>query len=119
MEGKKAADEDHGPQWQCSSSLYLSLSSSRFFSKRTKPKKISSSAWPLWTSLNRRLASMCAPLSPSLYLWQLSLKYGPLMSSRLGLVPSLVKMDKEVMRTHDLEFSGRPSLLGQQKLFCN
>uniref|UniRef100_A0A6N2KPG0 Uncharacterized protein n=1 Tax=Salix viminalis TaxID=40686 RepID=A0A6N2KPG0_SALVM len=31
----------------------------------------------------------------------------------IGLVPGLAKLDKEVMRTHDLEFSGRPSLPGR------
>ncbi|KAJ6681070.1 CYTOCHROME P450 71B11-RELATED [Salix koriyanagi] len=45
------------------------------------------------------------------------------MSLRLGFVPALVvssaKMAEEVMRTHDLEFSGRPSLLGQQKMSYN
>ncbi|KAJ6306372.1 hypothetical protein OIU78_021648 [Salix suchowensis] len=60
---------------------------------------------------------------PHHYFWQLSHKYGPLMSLRLGFVPALVvssaKMAEEVMRTHDLEFSGRPSLLGQQKLSYN
>ncbi|KAK2976252.1 hypothetical protein RJ640_021963 [Escallonia rubra] len=56
-------------------------------------------------------------------LWQLSKKYGPIMSLRLGLVPTLVmssaRMAKEVFKTHDLAFSGRPSLLGQQKLSYN
>nr|AYV88855.1 cytochrome P450 oxidase CYP71AT147 [Polygala tenuifolia] len=58
--------------------------------------------------------------APHYYLWQLSKRYGPLMSMRLGLFPTLVvssaEMAKEVMKTHDLEFSGRPSFLGQQKL---
>ncbi|KAK2971479.1 hypothetical protein RJ640_020885 [Escallonia rubra] len=58
-----------------------------------------------------------------LNLWQLSKKYGPLMSMRLGSVPTLVvssaKMAKEVMKTHDLAFSNRPALLGQQKLSYN
>ncbi|KAK2976249.1 hypothetical protein RJ640_021960 [Escallonia rubra] len=57
------------------------------------------------------------------YLWQLSKKYGPIMSLRLGLVPTLVissaRMAKEVYKTHDLPFSGRPTLLGQQKLSYN
>ncbi|KAK3018104.1 hypothetical protein RJ639_004789 [Escallonia herrerae] len=57
------------------------------------------------------------------YLWQLSKKYGPIMSLRLGLVPTLVissaRMAKEVFKTHDLVFSGRPSLRGQQKLSYN
>ena len=45
------------------------------------------------------------------------------MILRLGFVPTLVvssaRMAKEVMKTHDLEFSGRPSLLGLQKLSYN
>jgi hypothetical protein len=60
---------------------------------------------------------------PHHYLWQLSHKYGPLMSLRRGFVPTLVvssaKMAKEVMGKHYLEFSGRPSLHGQQKLSYN
>lgn len=58
--------------------------------------------------------------APHRYLWQLSEKYGALMFLRLGFVPTLVvssaRMAEEVMKTHDLEFSSRPSLLGQQKL---
>ncbi|KAL5845250.1 hypothetical protein ACOSQ4_011208 [Xanthoceras sorbifolium] len=57
-------------------------------------------------------------------LWKLSKEYGPdLVSLRLGFVPTLVvstaKMAKEVMKTHDLQFCSRPSLLGQQKLSYN
>ncbi|GFY86211.1 cytochrome P450, family 71, subfamily B, polypeptide 37 [Actinidia rufa] len=54
---------------------------------------------------------------------QLSQKYGPLMTIRLGSVPTLVvssaKMAKEVLKTHDLVFCSRPTLLGQQKLSYN
>ncbi|GMP44791.1 hypothetical protein CsSME_00013570 [Camellia sinensis var. sinensis] len=61
--------------------------------------------------------------APHRYFWQLSKKYGPLMSLRLGSVPTLVvssaKMAKEVMKTHDLEFSSRPSMVGSQKLSYN
>ncbi|KAK2971482.1 hypothetical protein RJ640_020888 [Escallonia rubra] len=57
------------------------------------------------------------------YLWQLSKKYGPIMSLRLGFVPALVissaKMAKEVLKTHDLAFCSRPALFGQQKLSYN
>ncbi|KAK3001565.1 hypothetical protein RJ639_021235 [Escallonia herrerae] len=57
------------------------------------------------------------------HLWQLSKKYGPIMSLRLGIIPTLVissaRMAKEVFKTHDLTFSGRPTLLGQQKLSYN
>ncbi|RDX68735.1 Cytochrome P450 83B1, partial [Mucuna pruriens] len=58
-----------------------------------------------------------------LQLWQLSKKYGPLFSLQLGLRPAIVisspKLAKEVMKDHDLEFCGRPKLLGQQKLSYN
>ncbi|KAI8014924.1 Cytochrome P450 71A9 [Camellia lanceoleosa] len=61
--------------------------------------------------------------APHRYLWQLSKQYGPLMSLRLGSVPTLVvssaRMGKEVMKTHDLEFASRPSMVGQQKLSYN
>ncbi|GAV74926.1 p450 domain-containing protein, partial [Cephalotus follicularis] len=53
-------------------------------------------------------------------LWQLSQKYGPLMSLQLGFRPTLVvssaKMAKEVMKTQDLVFSGRPPLVGPKKM---
>ncbi|THG01375.1 hypothetical protein TEA_006326 [Camellia sinensis var. sinensis] len=61
--------------------------------------------------------------APHRYFWNLSKQYGPLMSLRLGSVPTLVvssaKMAKEVMKTHDLEFSSRPSMVGPQKLSYN
>ncbi|XP_059667692.1 cytochrome P450 71A1-like [Cornus florida] len=61
--------------------------------------------------------------APHHYLWQLSKKYGPLMTLQLGFIPTLVvssaKMAKEVLKTHDLEFASRPSLLGQRKLSYN
>ena len=45
------------------------------------------------------------------------------MSLRLGLVQTVVvssvKMAKEALKTHDVEFSGRPALVGQQKLTYN
>ncbi|XP_057490866.1 LOW QUALITY PROTEIN: 6,7,8-trihydroxycoumarin synthase-like [Actinidia eriantha] len=57
------------------------------------------------------------------HLRQLSKTYGPLMTIRLGFVPTLVvssaKMAEEVMKTHDLIFCSRPTLLGQQKLSYN
>ncbi|XP_044512053.1 cytochrome P450 83B1-like [Mangifera indica] len=55
--------------------------------------------------------------------WKLSKNYGPLMSLRLGSVPTILvssaKMAKEVMKTHDLAFCSRPALLGQQTLSYN
>ncbi|KAH9667536.1 cytochrome P450 83B1 [Citrus sinensis] len=56
--------------------------------------------------------------NPPRYLWELSKKYGPLMYLRFGSLPTLIissaKMAKEVMRTNDLQFSGRPNLTGQK-----
>ena len=63
--------------------------------------------------------------SSSLYLdlWNLSKKYGPLFSLKLGhrnvLVVSSPKMAKETLKEHDVEFSDRPSLFSQQKLSYN
>ena len=58
-----------------------------------------------------------------LQLWQLSKKYGPIFSLKLGLRSAIVvsspKLAKEIMKDHDLEFCGRPRLLGQQKLSYN
>nr|XP_016453761.1 PREDICTED: cytochrome P450 83B1-like [Nicotiana tabacum] len=57
------------------------------------------------------------------YLWQLSKKYGPLMSMKLGfsqvVVISSAKIAKEAMKTHDIAFSGKPSFPSQQKLSYN
>ncbi|KDO38857.1 hypothetical protein CISIN_1g0391421mg, partial [Citrus sinensis] len=51
---------------------------------------------------------------PQVSFWELSRKYGPLMSLRLGFVPSLVvssaKLAKEILKTHDLQFCSRPAL---------
>ncbi|KAF1876589.1 hypothetical protein Lal_00021147 [Lupinus albus] len=58
-----------------------------------------------------------------LQLWKLSKIYGPLFSLQLGLRPCVVvsspKLAKEILKNHDLVFSGRPSFLGQQKLSYN
>uniref|UniRef100_I1JKS7 Cytochrome P450 n=2 Tax=Glycine max TaxID=3847 RepID=I1JKS7_SOYBN len=58
-----------------------------------------------------------------LQLWQLSKKYGPLFSLQLGLRQAIVvsssKVAKELLKDHDLEVSGRPKLLSQQKLSYN
>ncbi|XLU46298.1 hypothetical protein S245_041112, partial [Arachis hypogaea] len=56
-------------------------------------------------------------------LWKLSKLYGPLFSIKLGLRPCLVvsnsKMAQEVLKTHDIEFCGRPSFLAQNKISYN
>ncbi|KAL1814935.1 hypothetical protein ACET3Z_017509 [Daucus carota] len=55
-----------------------------------------------------------------LYFYQLSQKYGPLVSLQLGSVRTLVvssaSIAKEVFKNHDLCFSSRPALVGTQKL---
>ncbi|KAL3537351.1 hypothetical protein ACH5RR_000717 [Cinchona calisaya] len=57
------------------------------------------------------------------YFWQLSKKYGPLMSMRFGsrrvLIVSSARIAKEALTTHDLAFSGRPQTLVLQKLSYN
>ncbi|WOH00732.1 hypothetical protein DCAR_0520106 [Daucus carota subsp. sativus] len=56
-------------------------------------------------------------------MYQLSKKYGPLMTLHLGSVPTLVvssaRMAKEIYKTNDLVFSDRPTMLGQQTLSYN
>ncbi|CAL1384035.1 unnamed protein product [Linum trigynum] len=57
------------------------------------------------------------------YLWNLSKQYGPIMSLRIGLKPLLVvssaKTAELVLRSQDLDFCGRASQAGQQKLSYN
>ncbi|KAI9118404.1 hypothetical protein K1719_010736 [Acacia pycnantha] len=61
--------------------------------------------------------------APHRYLWRLSKQHGPLIFLRLGLKPTIVvssaKIARQVMKTHDLVFASRPSLLAQQKLSYN
>ncbi|AES59644.1 cytochrome P450 71B37 [Medicago truncatula] len=63
------------------------------------------------------------PSSPHHSLWQLSKHYGPIMSLKLGYIPTLVvssaKMAEQVLKTHDLKFASRPSFLGFRKLSYN
>ncbi|XP_028768972.1 cytochrome P450 71A1-like [Neltuma alba] len=60
---------------------------------------------------------------PHRYLWHLSKQYGPLMFLRFGVKPTIVvssaTIARQVMKTHDLVFASRPSLLGQRKLSYN
>uniref|UniRef100_M1D456 Cytochrome P450 n=1 Tax=Solanum tuberosum TaxID=4113 RepID=M1D456_SOLTU len=59
-------------------------------------------------------------LTPHLYFWKLSKKYGKIFSLKLGsstmIVVSSANLAEEVTKTQDLAFCSRPSLLGQQKL---
>ena len=59
---------------------------------------------------------------PQRSLRDLSEKYGPLMLLHLGNKPTLVvssaNVAREVMKTHDLAFSDRPSLSIPNILFC-
>ncbi|XP_047326164.1 cytochrome P450 71A1-like [Impatiens glandulifera] len=57
------------------------------------------------------------------HLYQLSNKYGPLMSLRLGsltvIVVSSAEFAKEAFSTHDRELAGRPTFYGQMKISSN
>ncbi|CAL1373292.1 unnamed protein product [Linum trigynum] len=60
------------------------------------------------------------PTAPHRYMWQLSQKYGPVTSLKLGgirvVVVSTAKMAEEVMKTQDLTFCSRPPAVGRKKL---
>ncbi|KAK4708066.1 hypothetical protein R3W88_028991 [Solanum pinnatisectum] len=62
-------------------------------------------------------------LAPHIYFWKLSKKYGKVFSLKLASVPIVVvssaKLAKEVLKTQDLVFCSKPSLVGQQKLSYN
>ncbi|KAG5620285.1 hypothetical protein H5410_005503 [Solanum commersonii] len=62
-------------------------------------------------------------LTPHIYFWKLSKKYGKIFSLKLGSTPIIIvpsaKLAKEVMKIQDLAFCSRPSILGQQKLSYN
>nr|WMB96355.1 CYP71E76 [Miconia microphysca] len=57
---------------------------------------------------------------PHRSLWELSLRYGPVMMLRLGDVPVLVvssaEMAKEVLKTHDVDTCSRPASPGTGRL---
>ncbi|XP_047326159.1 cytochrome P450 71A1-like [Impatiens glandulifera] len=57
------------------------------------------------------------------HLYQLSHKYGPLMSLRLGsltaIVVSSAEIAKEALSTHDRQLAGRPTFYGQMKISYN
>ncbi|KAL3497412.1 hypothetical protein ACH5RR_040144 [Cinchona calisaya] len=69
------------------------------------------------------LLQLNSTTSPHQYFWQLSKKYGPLMSMRLGSWPVLIvssaRIAKEALKTHDIAFSNRPQTLVLQKLSYN
>ncbi|XP_059317230.1 cytochrome P450 83B1-like [Lycium ferocissimum] len=62
-------------------------------------------------------------LTPHIYFWNLSKKYGKIFSLKLGsatvVVVSSSELAKEVTKIQDLAFCSRPSILGQQKLSYN
>ncbi|XP_055813948.1 6,7,8-trihydroxycoumarin synthase-like [Solanum dulcamara] len=62
-------------------------------------------------------------LTPHLYFWKLSKKYGKIFSLKLGsstmVVVSSANLAKEVTKTQDLAFCTRSTTLGQQKLSYN
>lgn len=57
------------------------------------------------------------------YLWQLSKKYGPLMSMKFGSMPVLIisssRIAKQALKSNDVAFSSRPQVVGMQKLSYN
>nr|ABC69408.1 CYP71AT2v1 [Nicotiana tabacum] len=59
-------------------------------------------------------------ITPHIYFWKLSKKYGKIFSLKLAstnvVVVSSAKLAKEVLKKQDLIFCSRPSILGQQKL---
>ncbi|KAJ4702078.1 putative Cytochrome P450, partial [Melia azedarach] len=61
--------------------------------------------------------------NPPLYFQKLSAKHGALMSFRIGFVPTLIvssgKLAREIFKTHHLQFSSRPTVLGRQTLSYN
>ncbi|XP_054819411.1 cytochrome P450 71A1-like isoform X1 [Prosopis cineraria] len=73
---------------------------------------------PLIGNLHQLLGS-----GPHRQLCHLSKQYGPLMFLRFGIKPTIVvssaRIAKQVMKTHDLVFASRPSMLGQRKLSYN
>ncbi|KAK6780686.1 hypothetical protein RDI58_022870 [Solanum bulbocastanum] len=62
-------------------------------------------------------------LTPHIYFWKLSKKYGKIFSLKHGsttmIVVSSANLAKEVTQIQDLTFCSRPSILGQQKLSYN
>ncbi|XP_055813952.1 5-OH-xanthotoxin synthase-like [Solanum dulcamara] len=62
-------------------------------------------------------------LTPHIYFWKLSKKYGKIFSLKIGSTPIVVvssaKLAKEVLKTQDLVFCSRHCFLGQQKLSYN
>ncbi|KAJ9567572.1 hypothetical protein OSB04_003538 [Centaurea solstitialis] len=56
-------------------------------------------------------------------LWQLSKSYGPILSLNFGFIPTIVvssaSLAKEVLKTQDVTFCSRPTLLGLSKVTYN
>ncbi|KAL3635083.1 hypothetical protein CASFOL_022137 [Castilleja foliolosa] len=91
--------------------------------KTLKPSKARVPPGPPGLPLIGNLHKFATTTNIHIYLHNLSLKYGPLMHMKLGPVPVLIissaKLAKEVFKTQDVNFSGRPIFLGQQKLSYN
>nr|BAF98468.1 cytochrome P450 [Coptis japonica var. dissecta] len=60
---------------------------------------------------------------PHRSLWKLSEKYGPIMLLQFGRKPTLIissaEIASEILKTHDLNFCHRPSLVGPKRLSYN
>ncbi|KAL3533136.1 hypothetical protein ACH5RR_006657 [Cinchona calisaya] len=98
--------------------LFLFQKNSRKSSRKIHPPPPGPPGIPIIGNLHQLDQS-----APHIYLWQLSRKYGPIMSLKLGSLPLLVvssaRMAEEVMKNHDLIFCSRPPMLGQRKLSYN
>ncbi|KAM3376339.1 6,7,8-trihydroxycoumarin synthase [Capsicum galapagoense] len=62
-------------------------------------------------------------ITPHIYFWKLSKKYGKIFSLRIGSTTMVVicsaKLAEEVTKTQDLAFCSRPPFLSQQKISYN
>lgn len=103
--------------------IFVTILSAYFLFKTLKPPRSRTPPGPPGRPLIGSLRDFVRSSHPHVYLWQLSTKYGPLMQLKLGsrpaIVVSSVDLAKEVMKTHDRAFSGRPALRGLRKLSYN
>ncbi|XP_017227478.1 6,7,8-trihydroxycoumarin synthase isoform X1 [Daucus carota subsp. sativus] len=96
--------------------LYLSL-------KHIKKDDLPSPPGPPGLPLIGNMHQLYKASSNHEHFWQLSKKYGSLVTLHLGSVPALVvsssKMAKQVLKTQDAIYSSKPAMTGQQKMSYN